>query len=349
MPSLRQQIDALLDTMEPEVAAAFREAIADIRSNIVLREVIEHLERRDVEGAIEALHVEPSAFRVLDEAIQKAYNAGGVLVTDALPRVTDPLGNRVVFRWDVRNIRAETHLREQSAKLIVGIVEDTKEMVRETITEGFAKGQGPRTIALDIAGRVNSRTKRREGSLVGLTAQQARAVANARDALLSGDTERMRYYLTLGRRDKRFDRSVMKAIEAGKPVDAATVDRIATRYKDRLLELRAEMIARTETLTAVHTAKFEAYKQGLEKANRDEALVERTWRSAGDGKVRHTHRVMNGQVVKGMSAPFVSPSGARMMHPGDTSFGAGVDEIAGCRCDDDIQFNFALELSRKRA
>ena len=213
MPSLRQQIDSLLDAMEPEVAAAFRAAIDDIRSNIVLREVIERLERQDIDGAVDALHVEPSAFRALDEAIQRAYNAGGILVTDVLPRVTDPLGNRVVFRWDVRNLRAETHLRERSSKLIVGIVDDTKEMVRETITEGFAKGQGPRTIALDIAGRVNRVTKRREGSLVGLTTQQAKAVANARAALLSGDTERMRYYLTLGRRYKGFDRVVINAID----------------------------------------------------------------------------------------------------------------------------------------
>ena len=50
---------------------------------------------------------------------------------------------------------------------------------------------------------------------------------------------------------------------------------------------------------------------------------------------------MNGQVVQGLDTPFVSPSGAMLRYPGDTSMGAGADEVAGCRCDDDLRIDFS--------
>lgn len=185
---------------------AFREAIDDIKSEIVLKEVVERLERQDIEGAIAALHIDPVAFRPLSEAIREAFSAGGLLVTQNMPRLSDPAGARVVVRWDVGNQRAEQIIREQSSKLITHVTEDTKAMAREAIHAGYAQGQGPRTIALDLAGRVNRVTQRREGGLIGLTSQLARTVENARAALLSGDVVSMKHYLTLTRRDKRFDR-----------------------------------------------------------------------------------------------------------------------------------------------
>ncbi|MGO8528619.1 hypothetical protein ACC753_37150, partial [Rhizobium ruizarguesonis] len=52
--------------------------------------------------------------------------------------------------------------------------------------------------------------------------------------------------------------------------------------------LESEIIARTETVTAVMYSKHEAFQQALSKSGRDATLVTRKWRSAGDRKVRHT-------------------------------------------------------------
>ncbi|WP_234895018.1 head morphogenesis protein [Sinorhizobium meliloti] len=229
---------------------AFREAIEDIKSEIVLKEVAERLERRDVEGAIAALHIDPAAFRPLSEAIRTAFNSGGLLVVKNMPRLSDPAGGRVVFRWDVRNQRAEQIILEAPSTMITHVTEDTKQMARERIEAGQAKGQGPNTIALDIAGRVNRVTGRREGGLLGIT-----SVENARTALLSGDVEGMKHYLTLTRRDKRFDRQVAKAIREDKPLPADTVQKITGRLADRYVQLGAQTIARTETQSSVHAAK----------------------------------------------------------------------------------------------
>ncbi|KSV95380.1 head morphogenesis protein SPP1 gp7 [Sinorhizobium sp. GL28] len=348
MASLRQQLEALINELAPNMERAFREAIDDIKSEIVLKEVVERLERQDIEGAIAALHIDPAAFRPLSEAIREAFSAGGLLVTQNMPRLSDPAGARVVVRWDVGNQRAEQIIREQSSKLITHVTKDTKQMAREAIHAGYAQGQGPRTIALDLAGRINRVTGRREGGLIGLTSQLARTVENARGALLSGDVEGMKHYLTLTRRDKRFDRQVAKAIREGKSLPADVVAKVTGRLADRYVQFRGETIARTETQSSVHAAKHEAYQQGLDRSGRDATLVTRRWRSVGDRHVRHTHQVLNAEEVTGMDMPFQSPSGALMRFPGDTSLGAGPGEIIACRCHVEYNFDFAEEYARSR-
>jgi hypothetical protein len=115
MASLRQQLQDLIATLAPDMQKAFIASIDDIKSEIVLKEVVERLERRDIEGAIAALHIQSSAFRSLGETIRQAFNAGGALVAKAMPKLADFLGARVVWRWDIGNQRAEANIRDLSS------------------------------------------------------------------------------------------------------------------------------------------------------------------------------------------------------------------------------------------
>lgn len=348
MATIRQQLDALIDTLTPAMEKAFRAAVDDIRSEIVLAEVVAKLEQRDIEGAITALHIDPEAFRPLSEALRQAFNQGGSIVAQNLPKISSPEGARVVVRWDGENQRAEQIIRTKAAQLVTLVTEDTKEMIRERIAAGYEQGQGPRAIATSIAGRIDKVTGKRVGGVIGMTAPQGRAVEKARVALSTGDIEGMKAYLDLSKRDKRFDARVRKAIEAGKPVDKETLDTITTKLTAAYIDLRGQTIARTETMMAVSASQHEAFQQALDKAGRDTSLVTRTWRSAGDRRVRHTHMVMNGQKVVGMDLAFQSPSGAMLRYPGDTSLGAGAAEVIGCRCLCVYSFDFAEAYGRSR-
>ncbi|NTG48580.1 head morphogenesis protein [Agrobacterium rhizogenes] len=348
MPTLRQQLDDLIEKLSPDMEKAFHSAVDNLKDEIVLKEVIDRLERRDINGALAALHIDPEAFQPLSEALRNAYNAGGSLVAENMPRLFDPNGGRVVFRWDVRNQGAEAHIRDLSSTMITNVSESTIEAARQTIVEGYSRGQGPNTIALDLVGRKNAVTGKREGGVIGLNAPQAELVERTRINLSSGDPALMSKYLALQTRDKRLDGAVKKAIAAGKPLDQATLDKVLMRLRDNNLRLRGEMIARTETLSSVMTAKHESFRQAASKANRDESLITRKWRSAGDRRVRHTHQILNAQEVTGLDMPFHSPSGALMRFPGDTSLGAGPNEIVACRCDVEYNFNFAEAYARSR-
>lgn len=212
--------------------------------------------------------------------------------------------------------------------------------MRAVLDQAIAEGQNPRTTALDIVGRLDRATGRREGGLLGLTAGQTDAAIRARRELLSGDTAQLRNYLTRGRRDARFDRMVLKAIKDGKPLSTADADRIVARYKDRLLSLRGEMIARTETLASLNAGKQEAVRQLIDSGKVQRSAVKKRWRSTGDGRTRDSHLTLN-DVEVGIDAPFISPlTGAMMMHPHDISLGAPGSETIGCRCYYEIKIDY---------
>lgn len=341
LSELRKRIDALLDEQMPLIREAFLLSIVDITSAITLKLVVERLERQDIGGALDALNLERAAFSRVETAIATAYNAGGTAMVGHMPTLRDASGAKIIVRFDVRNLRAEEWLRSHSANLVTRVIADQRTDLRVALEAGMSAGRNPNSVALDVIGRVNRVTKRREGGLIGLTGPQSDFVASARAELLSGDATMLRNYLGRGRRDKRFDGAVMKALKDGKALDTETVNRIVGRYSDKLLQLRGEMLARTEALTSIHAGKYEGFRQGLDKTNYPPEAVSRVWRSAGDAKVRHTHAALNGSEVVGLDTPFVSPSGAMLRYPGDTGLGAGADEVVGCRCDTDMRIDFS--------
>ncbi|GGZ21745.1 head morphogenesis protein [Asticcacaulis endophyticus] len=340
----RRRVRDLIATLEPELQAAFVSSVDDIRNNIVLAELILALEAGNVEQALEVLHISRASFGQLADVFALAFNQGGRLQTEFLPRLTQPNGLRAVVQWDVRNLRAEAVLAELSSSLITQVTEETIKAARVAITEGYAAGQGPSQIALSLAGRINRASNRREGGLVGMSAPQAEAATNMRERLLSGDPAEMRKVLDMKLRDKRFDASIRKAIDAEKPLSQADADKMVARYADKAIRMRGEMIARTETGNAVMAARHAAVWQAIEARGATELDVKRRWRAVGDDKTRHTHRGMNRQTVIGMSQAFVSPSGARLMYPLDRSLGAPASEVVACRCDEDIIFDFTRGL-----
>jgi hypothetical protein len=321
--------EELLDTYEPRLAAAFREGIEAIKSSIVLARVVDRLERGDVNGAIEAMLIEPEAFSALDLALQEAFNAGGINAIGELPTVRDPQGAKVIFRFGVRNPEAERILRDLSSTMVTHITEDQRQGIRTALEQGLSRGANPRSTALDVIGRQNAVTKRREGGIIGLTSHQIEFIERARVNLASGDPKLMKQYLTLQTRDKRFDRTVSAAIRDNKPISGETLQKIIGRLNDKNLQLRGEMLARTETMMALGSARDQAMRQQVQSGKVVAQDVTKKWVSAGDSRVRHSHRVLNGQSV-GIDESFISASGAMLRYPGDPQ--APISEISGCRC-----------------
>ncbi|WP_296222042.1 phage minor head protein [uncultured Sphingomonas sp.] len=208
------------------------------------------------------------------------------------------------------------------------IVDDQREAIRAVIEAGIEAGRGPRDTALDIIGRVDKAAGKRTGGIVGLNAPQAKARVKAGTELDELDPA----YFERKLRDKRFDPMVKKAIEEGKPLSKADRERILTRYSDRLLKYRGDMIARTETIASLNAGRNEGIQQLIDAGRITENQVVKIWDSTGaDGRTRDTHLGMEDQ-RKRLGEPFISPSGARMMHPGDTSLQAPGSETINCRC-----------------
>lgn len=339
----RERFEILVGQFEPVIRKAFIEAIDDFTSNIVLRRIVERLERGDINGAISAMNLDPAAFRPLDEALRGAFNGGGVATVDAMPTFRDPNGHRIVLRWDARNLAAEQWLQDHSAQLVTGIAQDQTFAIRTALETGLARGDNPTKMAGAVVGRVSAVTGKREGGLIGLTTVQGEYVARARQELHSGEPDQLRNYLSRSRRDKRFDRTVLAAIDAGKPVSAALVDRIAGRYADSLLKLRADTIGLHETFAALGASKDIAFRQQIEKGSLRADAVTKGWKHTPQKHGREQHETMQGQVVP-FDHPFTAPDGTAIAYP--HAPGVPARHTLGCKCFAEYKIDFVAQLVR---
>ncbi|TCV66283.1 head morphogenesis protein [Neorhizobium sp. S3-V5DH] len=343
--------DELLATYEPKLAAAFRESIEAIKSSVVLRTVTEALDRGDVAAAIRAIQIEPEAFTALELALQEVFNAGGVSAVQSLPQLVAQDGTRVIFQFGVRNLMAETMLRTISSSMVANIVEDQREGLRIAFEAGLARGQNPTRTALDVVGRLSRITGRREGGLIGLTAPQIELIEKYRDRLLMGDVDGMKAYLELKTRDRRFDRTVAKAIREGKPVPADMVDKIVARLSDRNLLLRGKTIALEETRTALSSVRDVAIRQQIEAGKIQAQDVTKHWLHSGSEHPRMQHVEMAARYkAEGvpLDQPFIAGDGTLLMYPHAPEVPAR--HKIGCKCRLEYRINYiAAGLRRYRA
>lgn len=119
---------------------------------------------------------------------------------------------------------------------------------------------------------------------------------------------------------------VMKEIETGIDLGedlGEITNRILNFYGPNKARFRAERVARTEVLTAVSVGQWEATKDAKQLFGPG---VKKRWLTAGDGRVRDSHRPMHNETV-GIDEKFSND----LDYPRDaTSRDAG--EIINCRC-----------------
>jgi len=330
-PSQKRLFRELAARYGQEVALAFMAAVRDITRQVEVQKLILALDRRDLDAAMQALHIDRAAFQPLEAKLVEAFTAGGQGAVASMPAAVS-----IGFRFDPGNQRAAAIIREMAGTLITRLTQGEIDQARAFLADGMARGAGPRSVALDLVGRISRATGNREGGLIGLSGPYRDYVATARAELASTDPALLRNYLTRNQRDRRYDKAVARAIETGKSVPAETARTAVARYSARLLRLRGEVIARTEGLPAIRAAKHEAFQQLVDDGRVEVMDIVRGWSTTEDGRQRDTHDAMNGQEVRGLDLPFTSPSGAQMMFPGDTSRGAPASEIVACRCDEFI-------------
>jgi hypothetical protein len=335
----RQFYAALVERYGVEIADAFMAAVADLRAGADLQRLIAAIQLGDLDAAIAAAHIDAAAYSAMLEGVRAAYVASG---TTAAGFITQASGVAAVVRFDVRNRRAELWLSIHSSSLVTRIVDDQRQAVRQALAAGMARGENPRTTALDLVGRVDPSTGKRDGGIIGLTAQQQGAVEAARDQLRSDDPAQLKAYLERKRRDKRFDRSVLKAIREEKPLPAEIAGKALRQYKNRLLQLRGETIGKNEAFTSLQASKQEAYRQAVQGGAVSQQAVRKIWRHMANENPRIQHVEMDGESV-GLEEVFVMPDGTRMLYPHDPE--APAKHTLGCHCQADYRIDHLANLA----
>jgi len=161
---------------------------------------------------------------------------------------------------------------------------------------------------------------------VGLTPSQEQAVDNYRRMLEEGDGDAFRRSL----RDHRFDPSVQRAVD-GQTLPQEKIDRMVQRYRERYLRHRAQTVARTESIRAIHAGQANQIENLIANGEIQRNQIRLFWRNQGDNRVRNAHVLiprMNEQGIAPGEA-FQSPLGP-IRYPGDPT--TPPSNHINCRC-----------------
>lgn len=329
---------------EAALAREWLDAIRSITSAVVLKDLVAELERGNLEAAMRLLNIDADRFARFEAGILSAYNAGGQAVVGSMPALRDPSGNRVSFSWGVRNLPAEQAMRQHAAGLVDSLVGEQLTSVRSVLVDGLSRGQNLRQTALGLVGKINRRTGFREGGMIGNAPSTLQRLDKIYLGLNSGDPKAMREYLKYELRDKRFDGHVLRALEGGGSVPSDAVDRIVTAYSNRALKHRANVLAENETMTALASAKNDAFQQQIDAGKLDADDLTKTWVRTVSKSPRHDHLELAGKSVP-FSQPFVASDGTEIMYPHHPDLPA--HHKIGCKCGVTETIDFTAQALRK--
>lgn len=314
------RLDQLRSQTEGRYLRALNAFLAQTQSDETLRQVIRLLEGNDLPGVMRVIdnHVAVLANTLPDRFREVAVNETQELIDRVVQVLPDTMAAGIGF--NPTSERAAQLMQENRLEFVQNYGQQQRDATREALVDALRSGAGPRTAAREFR------------DSMGLTPRMLRSVDNYR-ALL---TQLSREALSRDLRDRRYDRTVGRAIDQQKPLTQEQIDRMVERYRKRMEIWRSEMVARTETSKTLALARAEAMRQAHLQAGIPDNWVRRKWVTSMDGRERPTHHAMNGQEVIGMDSFFLSPSGARLQYPGDPR--APAAEIINCRCDYTINY-----------
>lgn len=299
------RINDLLASSEREFKREFLAMVEAMRDQISITELARLLETGRMDQALQMLE---AAAKKLGVTWSKSFVRAGTSTAAHVNRHV-PI---IDFSFDQTNAAAVEAMRRNRLRLIRGFTDQQRQTVRQALAEGIERGLNP----IDQA--------RLFRDVVGLTPYQQRIVSNYRRNLEEGDKAALERAL----RDRRYDRSAQRAID-GEKLPKKQIDKMVEAYRRRMINQRAETIARTESLRAVHEGIYNTYEQAIEQGVVQEKELKRTWNTAADRRVRHSHNFMDGQ-ERSFKEAFVSGNGARLMYPTDPD--APADDTVNCRC-----------------
>jgi hypothetical protein len=301
----RRRIEELLSKEGPRIRKRFKQVMQRVKDTWT----VARLEQALTEGRIaEVLDDIEAAGKDIAGASAAVHNRVAEETAAWLSTRTDKL-----ISYDASNDGAVRALRQDRLRMVSGLRDEHRAIILDVLTDGTAQGQNPREQARGIR------------DSLGLTQQQAKWIRSYDRALRTLDPNALNREL----RDARRDPTVERAIADGKPLAPEVVDKLVAKYAERAVAYRAEVVARTEALRAVHQGTTSAFEQAIADGTLDAGLVVQKWNAAKDARTRASHRAMHGQ-ERPWGEAFVTGSGVALRFPCDPQ--APVAETAQCRC-----------------
>lgn len=330
-PEDLSEIERLAAKMEPALAKALMDMLTKMQGGVDLKAIAEALAAGDVGKVISliAAATDTVTESAVANAIQDTVWAAGALAATNAGQFTS-----ITFQFNRLNPRLIDWLQGYSLGLIKQIKADTKEAIREKLVTGMTAGDNPIKVAREIK------------TVTGLTRKQAKAVENYRKELESFHLKSGAKAYGLGNkidrvngrqvfkpsedgtpkdgidarrlRDFRYDGKLKAAMQSGKPIPAAQIDKMVEAYARKYRQFRSQTIARTEALRSTNFGVQDAWRQIIEQGAAPEALVRRQWIVAKDERLCEVCGPvpsMNPKKGVPFGQAFSTPNGPYMLPP----------------------------------
>ena len=167
----------------PQIAKVFLESVQDVKDSVVVADLIAAIESGDNARVMAALNLKNEFFDRFIDSIFATFTGAGRTLIDGIP------GKELGIRFDSRSRTAEMWIAARSSDLITEIISSQRDAVRVVLEAGMQAGRGPRSTALDIVGRINPASKRRQGGILDLR-RSAGSEARSRSATRSAPRNR---------------------------------------------------------------------------------------------------------------------------------------------------------------
>jgi len=301
-----QVIAAAVAAAEAKIRREFLAIVARLRDQRSIAQIAELIREHRV---LEMVDDARAAGAELAAIIGEIYSG---VAKKIAAHLTVKTGTYVAF--DPIHERVIAEVKRNAAYWVRELTSQQRGIITDVVTEGVRAGAHP---------SVSARAIKRS---IGLTQHQHGQVQNFRRLLEASDREA----LTRALRDKRFDRTVERAIADSKPLTRGQVDKMVAAYERRYIAFRAQTIAQTEAIGAAHRAQEEIWQQAVERGDIDGKLVECRWVPGPARKHRREfHQSMRGQ-KRAWGVPFTSGQGNSLRYPHDPA--APLSEVARCAC-----------------
>lgn len=204
-----------------------------------------------------------------------------------------------VFQFDALNPKVTSFLDKYELDLIVEIDDKAREGIRHVVNQGLKNGANPRDTARDVrqivglterqAAAVGAFRKqlqtfheKKSASRMNLGGKVSRAAGGAQTFAVDGSGKPLDGIFDRRLRDFRYDKTLQAAMDTGKPLTPAQIDKMVEAYSRKYRRYRSEMIARTESLRATNAGILASWQQAAQAGLVDEEAMRKTWLTAKD-------------------------------------------------------------------
>ena len=283
--------------LEPKVRREFLAAIKQLESEIDIAALVTAVQSRSQDAVDLALKLStlPKRFDKMVATIVTGFQRAGVLTAQELTAAG------LSYAFDLTNPFAVSWARNYGGTLISEVAAQAPGSARILNVVRVAVGDG---IEFGVPPVQTARLLRES---VGLTPRMAKAV------------------------DNRFKQVVEKRWAVHGNIDRAMAEagKSALAYKKKLINHRARLIARTETINASNAGQMQSWQQAADKNLLSRKRTRRKWVTGLDDLVCNICAPMHGQTVAFEGESFITGLGASVDMP--TAHPA-------CRCGMDLVF-----------